>query len=155
MLVWPIFVKFNWAQSFLKIIMDNIPIRMKGTKRDEESLLWWNETVHFGSTAHLSSVFLLFFRGSSVWHHRISITKCTHILDVCTYKMGLLVFSPSTPWCCPVIVCLPSRPNNSLIFDTFRINVGLWISLSCFLNSNFLHCYFHYYFPSPFPSFLP
>lgn len=75
--------------------MDNIFIRMKGMKRDEESLLRWKEPVHFGSTAHLSSVLLLFVRGTSVCHHGISVTKCTHVLDVCTYKMGLLVFSPS------------------------------------------------------------
>lgn len=134
--------------------MDNTSIRMKRMKRDEESLLWWNKTMHFGSIAHFSSVFLLFVRGSSFWpsqsfHHSIHHKMCARFR--CLYIQNgapcLFSFKRSSPWCCPVIVYLPFRPNNSLIF-----NIGLWISLSCFLNFNFLYYYFHYYFPSSFPS---
>lgn len=66
MLVRPTFVEFNWAQSVLKtVIMDNTSIRMKEMKRDE-IMTSLNKTMHFGSTAHLSSVFLLLFRDNSV-----------------------------------------------------------------------------------------
>lgn len=68
-------------------------------KEDEESLLQWDKTVHFGSADPRLALCSCCLLGAGLSSITVSITayitKGMHVLDVCAYKMGLLVFSPS------------------------------------------------------------